>query len=146
MPAEQKEELQNKLIIHTKINKILYGRLLKLYPGYAKVFLITIEKISIDEQELIHGSFTFSAADFAVMTTGNHSNIVLVDARIRLLAPMKVGDVVIFEVKVSHMTTKKHDVTSMGYINKIKIFEGEFVIVILDYHIFKMNIVEASPS
>ncbi len=80
------------------------------------------------------------------MTTGNHSNIVLVDARIRLLAPMKVGDVVIFEVKVSHMTTKKHDVTSMGYINKIKIFEGEFVIVILDYHIFKMNIVEASPS
>ncbi|MEF3191213.1 MAG: thioesterase [Campylobacterales bacterium] len=96
--------------------------------------------MAADEMGLVHGGFTFSAADFAAMAAVNHPNVVLVGAKTRFLAPMKVGDEAIFEAKASHTTTKKRDVSVTAVVNGIKIFEGEFATVVLDRHVLKMSI------
>jgi|DewCreStandDraft_4_1066084.scaffolds.fasta_scaffold23002_2 acyl-CoA thioesterase len=97
--------------------------------------------MDVDEQEFIQGAFTFSATDFAAMAIINHSNIILVSAKMRLLVPMKVRNEMIFEVKVSHMITKKRTVILMDYINEIKIFTGEFAIIIFNRHLLKRSII-----
>lgn len=147
--AKEKEIIEEKgsssegsyeLRTHKKINQVLSGKIVELRDGYAKVSLVATEEMAADEMGLVHGGFTFSAADFAAMAAVNHPNVVLVGAKTRFLAPMKVGDEAIFEAKASHTTTKKRDVSVTAVVNGIKIFEGEFATVVLDRHVLKMSI------
>lgn len=140
MADEQKEQQQPELNTHRKINKALCGTIIELREGYAKVLLIPSEEMTADEMGLVHGGFTFSAADFAAMAAVNHPNVVLVGAKTRFLAPIKVGDEVTFEATATHMSTKKRDVMVVAVANGVKVFEGEFATVVLDRHILKISI------
>ena len=127
---------------HQRINQELSGRLLDLQPGYAKVELDTTREMIVDEMGLIHGGYTFAAADFAAMAAVNEPNVVLVSSQCRFLAPVKVGDRVIFEAKELYKETKKRNVYVTGYFEDIKVFEGEFMAVVLDRHVLKLKLVK----
>jgi acyl-coenzyme A thioesterase PaaI-like protein len=114
-----------------------FGKLIELKKDYAKVLLETIEEMAVDNYGLVHGGFTFSAADFCAMATVNEPYVVLVRSQSSFLAPVKVGDNVIFESEVLMKDKRKWEVKVIGTVNNIKVFEGVFSCVILEKHVLK---------
>ena len=130
---EERIELQT----HLKYNQ-KFGRVVELKEDYAKVILEATEEMAVDDEGLIHGGFTFSAADFCAMAAINEPYVVLVRAvNVEFSAPVKVGDVVEFESQILMKEKRKVEVKVTGRLNEIKVFEGIFGCVILDRHVLK---------
>jgi len=125
---------------HKKINQNLCGRLIEQKENYAKVKLEATEDMAVDELGLIHGGFTFAAADFCAMATVNHPNVVLTNSKSKFLAPVKVGDIVIFESESIFDDDKRQEINVVGKIDDIKVYEGIFGTVVLKKHILKLKI------
>ena len=122
---------------HLKFNP-KFGRLVEITENGAKVVLETNEDMAVDEEGLIHGGFTFGAADFCAMASVNEPFVVLVKAtNCEFMAPVKVGDVVEFIGEILMKEKRKVEVKVTGTLNEIKVFEGIFSCVILDKHVLK---------
>ena len=127
---------------HQRIDQSLCGTLLELKPGFARVELETNRDMVVDEMGLVHGGFTFAAADFAAMAAVNDPNVVLVSSECRFLSPVKVGDTVVFEAKELYKEARKRNIHVVGYFEDIKVFEGEFMAVVLERHVLKLKLVK----
>ncbi len=127
---------------HRRIDQSLCGTLLELTDGYAKVELETTRQMAVDELGLVHGGFTFAAADFAAMAAVNDPNVVLVSSECRFLSPVKVGDRVIFEAKELYKESRKRKIHVIGYFEDIKVFEGDFMAVVLERHVLKLKLLK----
>jgi len=136
------ETKKTELNTHKKINQQLCGKLIELKENYAKVKFEATEEMAVDELGLIHGGFTFGAADFCAMATINHPNVVLVSSKSKFLAPVKVGDIVIFESEVIFDDDKKQEVLVTGKIDNIKVYEGIFGTIVLKKHVLKLKITD----
>jgi len=122
---------------HLKFNP-KFGRLVEITENGAKVVLETNEEMAVDEEGLVHGGFTFGAADFCAMASVNEPFVVLVKAtNCEFMAPVKVGDVVEFIGEILMKEKRKVEVKVTGTLNEIKVFEGIFSCVILDKHVLK---------
>ena len=132
----------SELRTHQRIDQTLCGTLVELKPGYAKVELETTKDMIVDEMGLVHGGFTFGAADFAAMAAVNEPNVVLVSSECRFLSPVKVGDMIVFEAKELYREARKRNIHVVGYFEDIKVFEGEFMAVVLDRHVLKLKLVK----
>ena len=136
------EEEKIELHTHKKIDQNLCGKLIELKDKYAKVKFEATENMAVDELGLVHGGFTFGAADFCAMATVNHPNVVVVSSKVKFLAPVKVGDVVIFESEMIFDDDKKQEINVVGKIDDIKVFEGFFGTVVLKKHVLKLKITD----
>ena len=122
---------------HLKFNP-KFGRLVEITENGAKVVLETTSDMAVDEEGLVHGGFTFGAADFCAMASVNEPYVVLVKAtNCEFMAPVKVGDVVEFEGEILMKEKRKVEVKVVGMLNEIKVFEGLFSCVILENHVLK---------
>ncbi len=128
--------MHKELKTHLKYNK-KFGQVVEIGEDYAKVILETNEEMAVDDEGLVHGGFTFSAADFCAMATVNEPNVVLVRSQCEFMAPVKVGDVVTFESEVILKEKRKWEIKVIGTLNDIKVFEGYFGCVVLDKHVLK---------
>ncbi|WP_456380629.1 hotdog domain-containing protein [Hydrogenimonas sp.] len=141
--VEPKEHFENvELRTHKRIDQSLCGTLVELDVGYARVELETTREMAVDEMGLVHGGFTFGAADFAAMAAVNDPNVVLVGSECRFLSPVKVGDKIVFEAKELYKETRKRNIRVIGYFEDIKVFEGEFMAVVLERHVLKLKLVK----
>ena len=140
--AEVQVDGEVELRTHRRIDQSLCGTLVDLKPGYAKVELETTREMVVDEMGLVHGGFTFGAADFAAMAAVNDPNVVLVSSNCRFLSPVKVGDRVVFEAKELYREARKRNIHVIGYFEEIKVFEGEFMAVVLERHVLKLKLVK----
>jgi acyl-coenzyme A thioesterase PaaI-like protein len=136
------EENKIELNTHKKINQSLCGKLIEQNKNYAKIKFEATEDMAVDELGLVHGGFTFAAADFCAMATINHPNVVLVSSKSKFLAPVKVGDIVIFESEVIFDDDKKQEVLVTGKIDNIKVYEGIFGTIVLKKHVLKLKITD----
>ena len=136
------EEKKIELHTHKKINQNLCGKLIEQDKNYAKVKFEATEEMAVDEEGLVHGGFTFGAADFCAMATINHPNIVLTSSKSKFLAPVKVGDVVYFESEIIFDDDKRQEIIVRGKINDIKVYEGTFGTVVLKKHVLKLKITD----
>ena len=136
------EEKKIELNTHKKINQTLCGKLIEQDKNYAKVKFEATPEMAVDDEGLVHGGFTFGAADFCAMATVNHPYVVLVSSKSKFLAPVKVGDVVIFESEVIFDDDKKQEINVTGKINDIKVYEGIFGTVVLKKHVLKLKITD----
>jgi len=127
---------------HQRINKELCGNVVELSEGYAKVELLTTREMVVDQMGLVHGGFTFAAADFTAMAAVNDPNVVLVSSECRFLSPVKVGDTVIFEARERYHESRKRRIHVVGKFKDIKVFEGNFLAVVLDRHVFKLKLIK----
>lgn len=120
---------------HLKIDNTLNGNVLELGEGYAKIELQTISIMRADEQGLVHGGFIFGAADFTAMATVNDPYVVLAKSETKFLAPVKVGQSVVFEGIITLNNGRKSTVEVTAYIEDKKVFVGVFYTVVLDKHV-----------
>ena len=124
-----------KVNTHLNINTALCGKVTKLEKNYAEVLLHTTQQMSADEQGLVHGGFIFGAADYAAMVAVNDPLVVLGSASSKFLAPVKVGDVVLFKARVSVEKGRKKEVNVEAFVNEKLVFEGAFTTFVLDEHV-----------
>ena len=136
------DEKKIDLLTHKKINPNLCGKLIEQDKNYAKVKFEATEEMAVDDEGLIHGGFTFGAADFCAMATINKPTVVLVSSKSKFLAPVKVGDIVMFESEIIFDDDKKQEVVVKGKINDIKVYEGIFGTVVLKKHVLKLKITD----
>ncbi len=115
-----------RLKTHLKIDPDFSGRLVKLKEGFAEVELETKDFMAADERGLVHGGFTFSAADFAAMAAINEEFVVLTGAEVKFLAPVVVGQRVLFRASVLKKEGPKADVAVEGFVEEKKVFGGTF--------------------
>jgi len=133
--TEKKTELKTHLKFNPK-----FGRLVEVTENGAKVVLETTEDMAVDEEGLVHGGFTFGAADFCAMASVNEPYVVLVrSSNCEFMAPVKVGDIVEFNGQILMREKRKVEVEVIGTLNEIKVFQGIFGCVILDKHVLKRN-------
>ncbi len=136
------EEIEETVYLqtHELINHTLSGDIEKLEKGYAKVHLSTNEDMRADEVGLVHGGFIFSAADFAAMAAVNEPNVILAGCECQFLAPVRVGDKVVFEAKVRHKEGRKRNVAVTAFAYEIKVFEAEFKTVVTERHVLRLSL------
>jgi len=143
--SEIEEEHDDHIILlntHEKIDSSLCGDLEELKKGYAKVQLVTTESMRADNVGLVHGGFIFSAADFAAMAAVNERNVVLASSNCQFLAPVRVGDSVMFEAQERQKEGRKRGVYVVGTVLDIKVFEGEFKTVVTDNHVLNLTLLD----
>jgi acyl-CoA thioesterase len=142
---EIQEELDNKTVMlntHEKIDVSLCGDIEELRRGYSKIILSTTESMRADDVGLVHGGFIFSAADFAAMSAVNERNVVLASSSCQFLAPVRVGDSVVFEANERQKEGRKRSVYVIGSVLDIKVFEGEFKTVVTDNHVLNLTLLD----
>ena len=120
---------------HLKIDNTLCGEVMDLGDGYAKVRLQTTQVMAADERGLVHGGFTFGAADYAAMVAINDPYVVLAAADVKFLAPVVVGDVVEFEAKRVEQEGKKAKVEVIANVEGKEVFQGLFKTFTPSHHI-----------
>jgi acyl-coenzyme A thioesterase PaaI-like protein len=120
---------------HLKLNSEINGKVIELGKGYAKVEQLTTELMVADDQGLVHGGFTFCAADFAAMACINDPYVVLAKGDTKFLAPIKVGQTVIYEAKLLENEGRKSLVEVLAIVEENIVFKGIFHTVTLDKHI-----------
>ena len=119
---------------HMLASRDLVGEVVELKDGYAKVVLRTDDRMAVDELGLVHGGFTFGAADLAAMVAVNHPNVVLYRAEVRFTAPVKAGEVVTAEAKVVESSGRKLKVEVKAYTSR-DVFEGVMHCYIPERHV-----------
>ena len=124
------------LLTHEKIDRELCGQPQVLEEGHSKVSLLTTQRMSADDTGLVHGGFIFGLADFAAMIAVNHPTVVLGAAEVRFLKPVKVGDTIDAEARVTSQKGKKHLVQVTVNNGSQQVFEGSFTAFVTDQHVF----------
>ncbi|BCD68249.1 methylthioribose-1-phosphate isomerase [Nitratiruptor sp. YY09-18] len=124
---------------HLKIDRELCGEIVELKPGYAKVVQKTSPKMAADEEGLVHGGFTFGAADFVAMVAVNEPNVVLIAAEVKFKAPVKVGDEVVYEAKVLESEYPKAQVEVRAFVGEVEVMQGVFKTYVTLKHVFAVR-------
>lgn len=120
---------------HIELDTSLCGKVIKLQENYAEVLLHTTQQMRADIQDLIHGGFIFSAADFAAMAVVNDPYVVLGSASSKFIAPVKVGDTVLCKATVMSSKGKQKSVDVQAFVSDSLVFEGSFTTFVLDNHV-----------
>ena len=123
------------ILTHEKISKALCGHPLKVEDDFSRVELKTTTDMVVDDFGLVHGGFIFGLADHAAMIAVNDPNVVLGGSEVRFLKPVKVGDSVVAEARVTEKSGKKHMVTVTVAKADEPVFEGTFVCFVLEQHV-----------
>jgi len=131
---------------HLAIDPTLSGKLTALSSDHAKVLFHTTRQMAADAQGLVHGGFLFSAADYAAMCAVNDPYVVLGAASTKFIAPVRVGDAVLFEATVIKTKGKKRKVSVVGSVEGVKVFEGSFTAFVLDGHVFEVHTVASDDK
>jgi acyl-coenzyme A thioesterase PaaI-like protein len=129
-----------KLQSHERIKTYLCGSVIEIRDNFARVSLATNADMSIDEEGLVHSGFIFSAADHCAHVAINKIHTVLIAANVKFYAPIKTGDIAIFEAQARFEDSRKREVLVKGHLNDVKIFEGTFITVTLDDHALKKRV------
>jgi uncharacterized protein (TIGR00369 family) len=122
---------------HANINRELCGTPVTITDGQAVVTMIARDAMSVDAYGLVHGGFIFGLADHAAMLAVNHPNVVLAQAEVRFLAPVRPGDELVAEAQVTESNGKKRTVSVTVSRNGEAIFSGIFHCAVLERHVLE---------
>jgi acyl-coenzyme A thioesterase PaaI-like protein len=133
---------------HLAIDRRLCGEPLDLpgtaagAAGAARVALVTVPEMAVDEAGLVHGGFVFGLADHAAMLAVNDPFVVLGGAAVRFLRPVRVGERLIADARREGAEGRKSRVLvevrrdAAGRAGE-PVMSGEFVCFTLDRHVLE---------
>jgi uncharacterized protein (TIGR00369 family) len=123
---------------HQKATMSLLGKPIHIEDdAKAIVELTTSDEMSVDEQGLIHGGFTFSLADYAAMLAVNDPNVVLGASNVKFLAPVKIGDTMKAVAVVEKIIGKKRVVLVEVFVGETRVLSGEMQCYVLSKHVLE---------
>ncbi|MEY3012945.1 MAG: hypothetical protein RIT45_1680 [Pseudomonadota bacterium] len=120
---------------HLRTEARLVGTPDALAPGYARCHLATRDDMVVDEHGLVHGGFAFGLADYAAMLAVNDPNVVLGSAETRFLAPVKKGDVLVAEARVTGSKGRRRSVEVVVRVGDREVVRGRFETFVLPKHV-----------
>lgn len=121
---------------HLGVTGELVGSPISIVDGKSSVVeLTTTPQMAADGTGLIHGGFTFGLADYAAMLAVNHPNVVLSYAQARFTAPVKTGDKMRAEAKVTEREGKRSVVNVDVSVSGRHVFSGMFTCYSLEKHV-----------
>jgi acyl-coenzyme A thioesterase PaaI-like protein len=138
--SNQEELLETQVFTHDKIYEKYCGRLLKIDEGYAEVGIDIIQTMLADSDGLIHNGFLFSSASYAAALAVNEKNGFVIASIVHFLAPVKEQDHVIFKARSRHTIGRKRIVDVVGRVEDIKVFIGEFTVIVMEQHISNIQL------
>ena len=122
---------------HSGISQDWVGKVEKIETDQSSVVsLATHQEMKADEKGLVHGGFTFSLADYAAMVAVNDPFVVLLSSQVKFLMPVVVGDRLTAHARITEREGRKRKVGCEVFNqNEQKVFEGEFLCVVLSNHV-----------
>ncbi len=120
---------------HQQIDERYSGSVVELEKDGSKVELMTTTEMAVDGSGLVHGGFVFSLADHAAMFAINHPNVVLGAATAKFLLPVKAGEKIVADAKLTRVDGKKHLVSVVVHRDGKLVFEGDFTCFIPAKHV-----------
>jgi uncharacterized protein (TIGR00369 family) len=127
--------MKNRIVTHQRIDTRLCGEPIEVTDGSSRISLTADTAMVVDEQGLVHGGFIFGLADHAAMIAVNHPNVVLGASEVRFLKPVRTGDRVIAEARVTVDQGKKKVVEVVVDRQGEVVFSGSFTCFVLDRHV-----------
>lgn len=122
---------------HQLIDNELCGKPVMIETGKSRVEYTTTPKMAADDSGLVHGGFIFGLADYAAMLAVNHPNVVLGGADVRFLKPVKAGESVYAQARVTSVSGKKQMVGVVVKREDDVVFKGNFSCYIPEKHVLK---------
>ena len=121
---------------HLLAHQALLGTPIEVVDGEsAKVKLVVIENMIVDDHGLVHGGFTFGLADYAAMLAVNDPNVVIGGADVRFTAPVKRGDIMIADARVVERNRSKRVVQVSVNVDEKLVLTGELTCFVLEKHV-----------
>ena len=120
---------------HQSISPSLCGEPREVEEGHSRVELQTTPDMAADNSGLVHGGFIFGQADYAAMIAVNHPNVVLGSAEVKFLKPVKAGETVVADARITETDGKKRIVDVSVTRDTVPVFEGRFTCFVLDQHV-----------
>jgi len=127
---------------HLSVSGDLVGNAERIETGKrSQVSLAVNANMRVDEKGLAHGGFAFGLADYAAMVAVNDPYVVLLSSQVRFLKPVIVGDSLAAQAEVTETDGKKRKVwCEIFNQDRQKVFEGEFLCLVLAQHILEKRI------
>lgn len=123
---------------HLAIDHRLCGNIRSIGTDRSSVELVLVDEMRADASGLVHGGFTFAAADYAAMLAVNHPNVVLGSADVRFARPSRVGETLVFDASVVAADGRKRTVSVVGRnADGAEVFFGHFVCFVPDRHVLQ---------
>jgi acyl-coenzyme A thioesterase PaaI-like protein len=122
---------------HRAIDRRLCGEPVALAPGRARVELVTLPEMAVDERGLVHGGFVFGLADHAAMLAVGDPLVVLGSAEVRFTAPVAVGERVTAEAEVEGEEGRKRWVRVRARRGEEEVLSGVFTCFVLARHVLE---------
>ena len=116
------------------------GTIKELKYGNAAVLLETTRRMALDKNGLIHSGNLYSSAAYAALLAINNPHAIVIGAEVKFLAPLEVGNEVVFKAQTLQEDTKKREVKVEGFVLDIKVFDAMFYIAVFEKHVLSLHI------
>lgn len=125
-----------KVKTHERVSAGLVGSPVEVVDGERAIArLETVDEMAADQTGLVHGGFTFGLADYAAMLAVNHPHVVLGSAQVKFTAPVRVGETMTAEAKVTTVDGKRSEVNVEVKVGDRRVFTGTFTCYTLEKHV-----------
>nr|ADF81070.1 unknown protein [Helicobacter felis ATCC 49179] len=133
--------LEEGLLVCTRLDQNLCAELISFGSGKATVCL-TPKEFMLCEDDVVHAGFIVGAASFAALCALNKKNSLISSMKVNLLAPIEIKQEIYFNATITHTSSKKSTIRVEGEFMEIKVFEGDFEILVFEKRPFKFNFKE----
>lgn len=116
------------------------GAIKELKNRQASVMLETTSKMILDKSGLVHTGNLYSSAAYSALLAVNNPNAIIIGVEMKFLAPIELGNEVLFKAQCLQEDTKKQEVKVEGFVLDIKIFDAMFFVAVFDKHILSLHI------
>ncbi len=120
---------------HLKADPRWVGAPVRLAAGEAEARLCTSAEMGVDGEGLVHGGFVFGLADYAAMLAVNDPFVVLGAAEVRLLKPVRAGEVLVANARVEAEAGKRRVVSVRVRRGEDEVMTGTFTCFVLPRHV-----------
>lgn len=126
---------------HRLLDPGLCGRPTLVEEGRAEVALTAGPEMAADERGLVHGGFVFGLADHAAMLAVDRPNVVLVQAEVRFVAPVAVGERMVARARVlpEGAGGARPLVEAEVLVGERKVFTGTFHCAVPSRHVLELD-------
>ena len=134
MSEEQGKPKKSEVVVCAKANRDLLGEIVEFGDNFVKTALLITTEMVVDDTGMAHSGFLASAAVYAAICAINDVDATPVECLSKFLCPIEKGKKIDFRAEGSHASTRTRDVSVVGKLGEVIVYEGDIKLVVLDKH------------